>query len=192
MLKRVLCTCAALLVLSALPILAQEAAPSTPAPQGGQTGAAGALDDPMAGLEADTDTTLTRVQQENAARTEPPSVQGPKPNTVPGENELAGQEAGVADAQGQAVGQEQGEQPPGGAVAGDVDAQAGVAGEADVSAEAGVTGGVTERAAVDTEAEAGDLGGAMPTTASPLPLVLAGGALLMGLGAGLAGFRGRG
>jgi hypothetical protein len=32
----------------------------------------------------------------------------------------------------------------------------------------------------------------MPTTASPLPLVLAGGALLMGLGAGLAGFRGRG
>jgi hypothetical protein len=132
----------------------------------------------MAGLEADTDTTLTRVQQENAARTEPPSVQGPKPNTVPGENELAGQEAGVADAQGQAVGQEQGEQPPGGAVAGDVDAQA----------EAG--GGVTERAAVDTEAEADDdLGGAMPTTASPLPLVLAGGALLMGLGAGLAGFR---
>jgi hypothetical protein len=187
MLKRVLCTCAALLVLSALPILAQEAAPSTPAPQGGQTGAAGALDDPMAGLEADTDTTLTRVQQENAARTEAPSVQGPKPNPVPGESEFAGQQAGVADAQGQAVGQEQGEQPPGGAVAGDVDAQAGVAGEADVSAEAGVT----ERAAVDTEAEA-DLGGAMPTTASPLPLVLAAGALLMGLGAGLAGYRGRG
>ena len=191
MLKRVLCTCAALLVLSALPILAQEAAP-TPAPQGGQTGAAGAADDPMAGVGAETDTTLTRVQQENAARTEPPSVQGPKPNPVPGENEFAGQEAGVADAQGQATGQEQGEQPPGGAVTGDVEAQAGVAGEADVSAEAGVTGGVTERAAIDTEAEAGDVGGAMPTTASPLPLVLAGGALLMGLGAGLAGFRGRG
>jgi hypothetical protein len=117
------------------------------------------------------------VQQENAARTEPPSVQGPKPNPVPGENEM-GQQGGVADAQGQAVGQDQGEQPPGAAVTGDVDAQA----------EAG--GGVTERAAVDTEAEADDdLGGAMPTTASPLPLVLAGGALLMGLGAGLAGFR---
>ena len=168
MLKRILGTCAALLVLSALPILGQEAA--APSQGTGETGAAGALGDPVGGVRADTDTTLIRVQQENAARTDVPDVRGPKPNPVPGENEIVGEDAGVAAAQGQAAGQ------------------------ADVSADAEVGGGVTERAALDQQGAAGDdvAGGAMPTTASALPLAVAGGALLMGLGFGLGATRSRG
>jgi hypothetical protein len=174
--KKLIGTFTILLFVGALPLLAQEAGAAGGAGQPGaavnQTGVDNTAPPQGAGNDQQAND-RSQVQQENAARTGPPSVRGaettPTPTQQPGQV-AGGAPTGADQSTTGANGQDTYNQNP--------------QNQANVNDRSQVT----QRAGVETERTAGGEnagGGAMPTTATQLPALIIVGAVLVALGAGM-------
>ena len=186
-----LITTAALILFMAIPAMAQEAGPGGGGAQEG-TGDISPqptreTDDGGVGVAGEEGQDRQLIQQENAARTEVPPVRGAErtPEQTPQEGQVSAQ-AGQETTPGQeprvdekAYGGDQG-QVAGQETTLDEDAYAGRQQE-------DVTQRATTEATTELEGETGTEygGGAMPTTSSPLPVLLLSGAALLIAGAAL-------